>query len=259
MSSFRASTSRSYVVPLIVTVIARCDQLALMRPPRAWATARTASTSARCVRYSLDACTSDGRLELRVAHRGAHGVLVGRRRREHDRHGVDAAERDAHAAVQQAAAFAMHVPSTPSVTAAKPSLLPGRDRDLRQQLARRRRRSCRRRGRSRPQDTVRSPSAPAIVNSRAERRHERRQVVRRVVRADVAADRAAVAHLHVGDLGADLAEDRPRPRLARGHDLACRSSSRRSRASRRQPSSMPFSSSSPSGRRARRASRRAPS
>ena len=35
-------------------------------------------------------------------------------------------------------------------------------------------------------------------------------MVRRIVRADVAADRAAVAHLHVGDLGADLAEDRPR-------------------------------------------------
>ena len=38
------------------------------------------------------------------------------------------------------------------------------------------------------------------------------QVVRRMVRADVAADRAAVAHLHVGDLGADLADVQVRNR-----------------------------------------------
>jgi hypothetical protein len=44
-------------------------------------------------------------------------------------------------------------------------------------------------------------------------------MVRRVVRADVAADRAAVPDLDVGDLRADLAENRPGARLARGHDL----------------------------------------
>ena len=45
-------------------------------------------------------------------------------------------------------------------------------------------------------------------------------MVRRVVRADVAADRAAVAHLHVGDLGGDLGEDRPGDvHLRRAHHL----------------------------------------
>ena len=44
-------------------------------------------------------------------------------------------------------------------------------------------------------------------------------MVGRVVGADVAADRAAVSHLHVGDLRADLAEDRPGARLARLDEL----------------------------------------
>jgi hypothetical protein len=34
-------------------------------------------------------------------------------------------------------------------------------------------------------------------------------VVRRVVRAEVAPDRAAISHLHIGDLGRDLGEDGP--------------------------------------------------
>jgi len=48
--------------------------------------------------------------------------------------------------------------------------------------------------------------------------HQRRQVVRRVVRADVAADRAAIAYLHVGDLGRHLGDHRTRLRDLGGRD-----------------------------------------
>jgi hypothetical protein len=44
-------------------------------------------------------------------------------------------------------------------------------------------------------------------------------MVRWVIRADVAADGAAVADLHIGDLIADLAENRARPCLRRVDDV----------------------------------------
>ena len=47
-------------------------------------------------------------------------------------------------------------------------------------------------------------------------------MVRRIVRADVAPDRATVPHLDVGDLRADLAEDRPSPRFRRPDDVRVR-------------------------------------
>ena len=134
-------------------------------------------------------------------------------------HRADAAERDADLRRStEAAALTMQVPSTPIGTDAKPSLRPGGivifvssspgagggHVDAEEELLRRHR-----------------PLAARADDREvgAERDDQRRQVVRRVARADVAADRAAVAHLHVGDLGADLAEDRPRPRFGRGDQL----------------------------------------
>ena len=134
MSSLRASTSRSYVVAVDGDRDVSIDA-APLSSSCAWR-ARTASTSARCVRYSLEAWTSDGGIEVRRARTAsAHAVRrVGRRRRPARRRRSRA--RRARVPLTRAAAFAMHVPSAPSVTAAKPSLLAGRDRDPRQQLAR---------------------------------------------------------------------------------------------------------------------------
>src|SRR5215217_474026 len=87
--------------------------------------ARTARTSARCARYSLEACTSDGGSirASRTAARTASGS-------------ADAASSTTGTASTQpsamrtppstdAAALTMHVPSAPRVTDANPSLLPG--------------------------------------------------------------------------------------------------------------------------------------
>ena len=224
----------------------------------AWATARTASTCARCVRYSLDACTSEGGSRLADATAATHGCLVVRRGLEHDRHGVDAAERDLQAAVDRrcgaddARALDAERDGGEAVGAA------GGDPDLRQQLA-----GADRGHVDAEEEVLRRDRALAVRavdrHLGAERGQQRRQVVRRVVRADVPADRAAVSHLHVGDLRADLAEDRAGARLARLRRSRCRSSSRRSRACRRPRARCPSAPRCGSGRSARRASRRAPS
>src|SRR5215218_9418835 len=73
--------------------------------------ARTARTSARCARYSLEPCTSDGGSSR--ASRTAAGTASTHPRATRAPPLTDAA------------ALTMHVPSAPRVTDANPSLLPG--------------------------------------------------------------------------------------------------------------------------------------
>ncbi len=138
-----------------------------------------------------------------------------------DGHRVDTTERDRHAAVHRcgrardagSVGAERHCGETVATT--------GGHRDLRQHLARPDRRQvntekevgCRHGALA---------TCPGNRHLRTERRHQRRQVVRGVARAEVAADRAAIANLHVGDLRADLTDDRPRPRFARFDELGVR-------------------------------------
>ena len=173
--SLRASTSRSYVVPLTVTEIDagrrdRCSHAQLLAFG-AWSTARTASTSARWVRYSLGRVDVGRRIEVGAAHSRAHGVGVGRGRLQHDGHAStqpsairDAAVRRMRRRVDDAGSLDAERDGGEAVGA------PGGTRDLRQQLARRRRRSCRRRGRSRP----RAPCARRPRRRSSSRRRARR-------------------------------------------------------------------------------------
>src|SRR5262249_26078952 len=84
--------------------------------------ARIASTSARRVRYSLDAWTSEG--GMRFATRTASGISCGSSTTSST--GTASTQPSATRTVplKLAAALQMHVPSAPSVTAAKPSFLP---------------------------------------------------------------------------------------------------------------------------------------
>ena len=205
MRSLRGSTSRSYVVPLTVTV----TSISGLRPPRA---ARVASTSARWMRYSLEAWTSDG--GMRFAARTASATPSG----------PSAVRSTGTASTQPSATRTAPFDARGGVADAGPVgaerhrreavLLAGRNRDPRQQLARPDR------GEIDAEEELLRRHLPLAAGAgdrhpRADRDHQRRQVVRRVVRADVAADRAAVAHLDVRDGGADLAEDRPGLRLRR--------------------------------------------
>ena len=142
ISSLRASTSRSYVVPLTVTAIV-CEVETVSASTwcqllffAAWATARTAST-----------CGEVRAVLARRVHVGGRGR--GSRRRRQRRTAASSSESGSSttgtASTQpsailrlpliDAAALTMHVPSTPSVTAAKPSARPAGIRDLRQELA----------------------------------------------------------------------------------------------------------------------------
>src|SRR5581483_5120160 len=114
----------SYSTPLTVTVTVFEDATVDTQPllPAACLAARTARTSARCARYSLDACTSAG------------GASPAPRTASATASGESASTTTGTASTQpsairtlpltDAAAFAMHVPSTPSVTAANPSCFP---------------------------------------------------------------------------------------------------------------------------------------
>ena len=166
--SFRASTSRSYVVPLIVTVIVRDSRRAVL--PRASAPLRGLVDGANGehlgeVRAVLARGVDVGR---RLEVRGARRPRARRRRRPSRARARPAPRRRSRARsvtlpFTDAAALTMHVPSTPSVTAAKPSPRPAGTRDLASAARRCRPPSCRRRGRSPSAETVRSPLAPAIV------------------------------------------------------------------------------------------------
>ena len=154
------------------------------------------------------------RIDARAAH-GARARPSGESAVDDDRHRVDAAERDAQRAVHARGGVRDARAVDAERDRGEAVVLAGGDRDPRQQLARPDR------GQVDAEEELvraapsRSPPAPAIVIRAPIATMQRRQVVRRVVRADVAADRAAVPHLDVGDLRADLAEDRPRPRLRR--------------------------------------------
>ena len=171
-------------------------------------------------------------VERRREVRRPHGVRHSLRRvgRDDQRHRVDAAERDAHGAVHRGGGVGDARPVGAERDRGEAVLLAGRDGDPRQQLARPGRGQV-----DAEEELLRGNFALAAGagdrHPRADRDHQRRQVVRRVVRADVAADRAAIPHLHVGDRRADLAEDRPRLRLRRGHELGVR----RHRADRQRP------------------------
>src|SRR5439155_6068932 len=118
---------------LDLTLVRRAVDRDLDRPGRsdsaqsqlpARLTARTASTPARCVRYSLEACTSEGGSSSApsTASRTASAFA------ELGRSTTGTASTQPSAIVTppftDAAALAMQVPSTPSVTAAKPSPRP---------------------------------------------------------------------------------------------------------------------------------------
>jgi hypothetical protein len=157
------------------------------------------------------------RLEVRRADR--LGNTIRRVGDEKHRHCVDAAERDADIAVHAGRGVADARPVGAERDRREAVLLAGGNRDPRQQLSRADGREVHAEEELLRRHLVLGTTGGCDRHARPDRDHERRQVVRRVVRADVAADRAAVPHLDVGDRGADLAEDRPRLRLRRGHEL----------------------------------------
>ncbi len=199
--------------------------------------------AARCVRYSLDACTSEGGVEARGGDGSAHGCP---RPSDSGSSTTGTASTQPSAILRlpliDAAALTMHVPSTPSVTAAKPSARPAGIADLRQQLAGAdrghvdaeeevlRRRPCDRRPRR--GSSSRRRARPAAAAGGWSGRWCRR--CRRSCRGFAPARRRSARRPRRGSAG----------RAPRSTGRArCRSSSRRSRACRRPARSMPFSSS----------------
>ena len=177
----------------------------------AWLTARTARTSARWLRYSLEACTSEGgsRFAARTASRTASASAeLGCRTT-----GTASTQPSAivtppftDAAADEARSLDAEGHGREAVGAT------GRDGDLRQDFADPDGRHVD------AEEELQSRDAALAARARdrhlrAERSHQRGQVVRRVARTEVPADRPAVPHLHVGDLRAHRADDRPRARF----------------------------------------------
>ena len=207
-SSRLTSTSRSY------TLAVDRDRDALTADGldhAAASTARTATVSERCLRYSADAWTSDGgsRSAPRTASRTAPssgaelrttGVAA-----THPSPILARPSATTGGCVDDAGAVAADRDRSEAVTCA----VGGRNRDLRQQLARRDGSHVD------PHEELVGGHGPLAVDPadghrRAQGGDQRWKMVRGVVGADVPADRPPVSNLDVRDLRGDLAHDRTR-------------------------------------------------